>query len=156
MATSSTVYVGNLSFYTTEEQIYEVFSKVGDVKQIIMGLDKYQKTPCGFCFVIYHTREEAEQCVRYVNGTVIDERAVRADHDYGFQEHRRWGRGRTGGQVRDEYRTDYDQGRGGFGKIVNQEISAYSGAGGPSEKRHRAEGGSTPHGSRQNEDKEDE
>ena len=50
---STTLYVGNLSFFTTEEQIYELFSKCGDVKKIIMGLDKYKKTPCGFCFVEY-------------------------------------------------------------------------------------------------------
>lgn len=39
------------SFFTTEEQIYELFSRVGDIKRIIMGLDRNQKTPCGFCFV---------------------------------------------------------------------------------------------------------
>lgn len=50
---TSTLYVGNLSFYTTEEQIYELFSKCGDIKRIVMGLDKYKKTPCGFCFVEY-------------------------------------------------------------------------------------------------------
>ena len=48
---SATLYVGNLSFYTTEEQIYTFFSKSGPVKRIIMGLDKFTKTPCGFCFV---------------------------------------------------------------------------------------------------------
>lgn len=50
---SCTLYVGNLSFYTTEEQIHELFSKCGDVKRIVMGLDKVKKTPCGFCFVEY-------------------------------------------------------------------------------------------------------
>lgn len=50
---TTTLYVGNLSFYTTEEQIYELFSKCGDIKRIVMGLDKYKKTPCGFCFVEY-------------------------------------------------------------------------------------------------------
>ncbi len=50
---SATLYVGNLSFYTTEEQIHELFSKCGDLKRIIMGLDKIRKTPCGFCFVEY-------------------------------------------------------------------------------------------------------
>lgn len=53
---SSTLYVGNLSFYTTEEQIQELFSKCGDVKRIVMGLDKIKKTPCGFCFVEYPFR----------------------------------------------------------------------------------------------------
>lgn len=50
---SSTLYVGNLSFYTTEEQLYELFSKAGDIKKIIMGLDRNSKTPCGFCFLEY-------------------------------------------------------------------------------------------------------
>ena len=50
---STTLYVGNLSYYTTEEQIHELFSKCGDIKRIIMGLDKVRKTPCGFCFVEY-------------------------------------------------------------------------------------------------------
>lgn len=50
---SCTLYVGNLSFYTTEEQVHELFSKSGDVKRIIIGLDKVKKTACGFCFVEY-------------------------------------------------------------------------------------------------------
>ncbi|XP_013401273.1 nuclear cap-binding protein subunit 2 [Lingula anatina] len=115
---SSTLYVGNLSFYTTEEQIHELFSRCGDIKRIIMGLDRVKKTPCGFCFVEYYTREDAEMCVRYVNGTRLDDRIVRADWDAGFREGRQYGRGKTGGQVRDEYRNDYDDGRGGYGKIV--------------------------------------
>ena len=53
LESSSTLYVGNLSFYTTEEQIHELFSRAGDLKRIVMGLDKVKKTPCGFCFVEY-------------------------------------------------------------------------------------------------------
>eukprot|EP00731_Ephydatia_muelleri_P030435 Em0021g958a len=34
---SSTLYVGNLSFYTTEDQMYELFSMCGEVKRVIMG-----------------------------------------------------------------------------------------------------------------------
>ena len=44
----------------------QVFSKVGDVKRIVMGLDKQQLTPCGFCFVVYYTRADTEDCVKYV------------------------------------------------------------------------------------------
>ena len=47
------LYVGDLSFHTAEEQTYELFSKSGDIKKIIMGLDKMKKTACGFCFVEY-------------------------------------------------------------------------------------------------------
>jgi len=119
---STTLYVGNLSFYTTEEQLHELFSKTGDIKRIIMGLDKVKKTPCGFCFLEYYTRKDAEDCMRYINGTRLDDRIIRTDWDAGFKEGRQYGRGKSGGQVRDEYRTDYDIGRGGYGKIVSQRM----------------------------------
>jgi len=119
---STTLYIGNLSFYTTEEQLHELFSKTGDIKRIIMGLDKHKKTPCGFCFLEYYTRKDAEDCMRYINGTRLDDRIIRTDWDAGFKEGRQYGRGKSGGQVRDEYRTDYDMGRGGYGKIVNQRM----------------------------------
>jgi len=48
---SSCIYVGNLSYFTTEAQIYDLFNRAGEVKRVVMGLDKFQKTPCGFCFV---------------------------------------------------------------------------------------------------------
>ena len=64
-----------------------------------MGLDKYKKTPCGFCFIEYYTREDAENCQRYINGTRLDERVIRTDWDAGFIEGRQYGRGKTGGQV---------------------------------------------------------
>ncbi|XP_072474830.1 nuclear cap-binding protein subunit 2-like isoform X1 [Notamacropus eugenii] len=114
---SCTLYVGNLSFYTTEEQIYELFGKSGDIKKIIMGLDKVKKTACGFCFVEYYSRADAENAMRYINGTRLDDRIIRTDWDAGFKEGRQYGRGRSGGQVRDEYRKDYDAGRGGYGKM---------------------------------------
>ncbi|XP_068665527.1 nuclear cap-binding protein subunit 2-like [Aristolochia californica] len=124
LQTSTTVYVGNMSFYTTEEQVYELFFRAGEIKKMIMGLDKNTKTPCGFCFVIYYSRDDAEDGVKYISGTILDDRPIRVDFDWGFQEGRQWGRGRSGGQVRDEYRTDYDPGRGGYGKLVQRELEA--------------------------------
>uniref|UniRef100_A0A8C4NCW7 Nuclear cap-binding protein subunit 2 n=1 Tax=Eptatretus burgeri TaxID=7764 RepID=A0A8C4NCW7_EPTBU len=96
---SSTLYVGNLSFYTTEEQINELFSKCGDIKKTVMGLDKVKKTPCGFCFVEYYTRADTEHAMRFINGTRLDDRIIRTDWDTGFKEGRQFGRGKTGGQV---------------------------------------------------------
>ncbi|XP_071724936.1 nuclear cap-binding protein subunit 2-like [Rutidosis leptorrhynchoides] len=121
---STTIYIGNMSFYTTEEQVYELFSRAGEIKKIVMGLDKNSKTPCGFCFVLFYSREDTEDAVKYISGTILDDRPIRADFDWGFQEGRQWGRGRSGGQVRDEYRTDYDPGRGGYGKLVQKELEA--------------------------------
>ena len=115
MNKSCTVYVGNMSFYTTEEQAYELFSMAGPVCRIIMGLDRNTKTPCGFCFVEYESHESALNSIRYISGTQLDERIIRIDIDPGFREGRQFGRGRSGGQVRDEYREDYDVARGGWG-----------------------------------------
>lgn len=129
LSKSTTLYIGNLSFYTTEEQIYELFSKCtspeegGGIKRIIMGLDRNTRTPCGFCFVEYYTHAEALACLRYVSGTKLDERIIRCDLDLGYKEGRQFGRGKSGGQVRDEHRQDYDPGRGGWGaQAQRQEI----------------------------------
>ncbi|KAL6633994.1 hypothetical protein ACP70R_026665 [Stipagrostis hirtigluma subsp. patula] len=113
---STTVYVGNMSFYTTEEQAYELFSRAGEIKKIIMGLDKNSKTPCGFCFILYYSREDAEDAVKYISGTMLDDRPIRVDFDWGFEEGRQWGRGRSGGQRIKR--------RGGYGKMVQRELEA--------------------------------
>ncbi|KAJ3014066.1 nuclear cap binding complex subunit [Thoreauomyces humboldtii] len=96
---STTLYIGNLSFFTTEEQIHEVFSKCGEIKRIIMGLDRFKKTLCGFCFVEYYHREDALDCVKYINGTKLDERIVRTDLDPGYKDGRNLGRGMSTGMI---------------------------------------------------------
>lgn len=112
---SSTIYVGNLSFYTSEEQIYELFSKCGVIKRIIMGLDRFKFTPCGFCFVIYAEPNEALNAVKYLSDTKLDDKTITIDLDPGFEDGRQFGRGKSGGQVSDELRFEYDASRGGFG-----------------------------------------
>ena len=104
--------LGNLSFFTTEAQILEIFSTVGSVKRVIMGLNHKTKTPCGFCFVEYYTLEAMRDCLKYISGTVCDGRIIRCDLDTGFKPGRQFGRGASGGQVRDERRRDHDIGRG--------------------------------------------
>ncbi|KAL2680849.1 Nuclear cap-binding protein subunit 2 [[Neocosmospora] mangrovei] len=121
LANATTLYVGNLSFYTTEEQVYELFSKCGEIKRLVMGLDRFSKTPCGFCFVEYYTHQDALDCLKYIGGTKLDERIIRTDLDPGFEEGRQYGRGKSGGQVRDEYREDFDEGRGGVGRAIQSE-----------------------------------
>lgn len=95
LSESTTLYIGNLSYYTSEEQIYELFCRAGDVRRVVMGIDRFRKTPCGFCFVEfllmifaiefqneiypclidrYYTREDAENAMRYINGTRLDDR----------------------------------------------------------------------------------
>lgn len=108
-----TIYVGNLSFFTTETQIREIFSVVGPVKRVIMGLNMITKTPCGFCFVEYYNREHANASLKYVSNTICDEQVIRSDIDAGFKPGRQFGRGKSGGQVRDDRRTNHDPSRSG-------------------------------------------
>jgi nuclear cap-binding protein subunit 2 len=117
---SLTLY-SHSSFFTTEEQVYELFSKCGEIKRLIMGLDRFHKTPCGFCFVEYYTHQDAVDSLKYLGGTKLDERVIRTDLDPGFEEGRQYGRGKSGGQVRDEYREDFDEGRGGVGRAYKAE-----------------------------------
>lgn len=108
MYKSKTLYVGNLSFFTTELQIENVFNSVGPVKRVIMGLNNITKTPCGFCFVEYYTHENAAAALKYISGTVCDGKIIRCDLDSGFKQGRQYGRGSSGGQARDDRRQSYE------------------------------------------------
>eukprot|EP01054_Gregarina_sp_Poly1_P009586 Gregarina_sp_Poly_1__9585@NODE_605_length_7202_cov_256_472039_g465_i0_p5_GENE_NODE_605_length_7202_cov_256_472039_g465_i0NODE_605_length_7202_cov_256_472039_g465_i0_p5_ORF_typecomplete_len136_score13_68RRM_1/PF00076_22/1_3e18RRM_5/PF13893_6/1_3e08RRM_8/PF11835_8/2e05RRM_7/PF16367_5/0_00074Nup35_RRM_2/PF14605_6/0_004RRM_Rrp7/PF17799_1/0_025RRM_occluded/PF16842_5/0_5PHM7_cyt/PF14703_6/1_5e03PHM7_cyt/PF14703_6/0_54_NODE_605_length_7202_cov_256_472039_g465_i038394246 len=101
---STTLYVGNLSFYVSEEQVYEIFSTCGNVTRVVIGLNRNRRQPCGFCFVQFATHEEASYAHTLLNGSFCDERVVRCDWDTGkgISKDRKFGRGAHGGQVRDE------------------------------------------------------
>jgi len=114
LKTSTTLYIGNLSFYTDEEQIYTLFSLCGPVRRVIMGVHKYTHLPCGFCFVEYYFHRDAMAARDYLSGTKLDDRIIRVDLDPGFEPGRQFGRGATGGQVRDDRRHEFDEGRGGL------------------------------------------
>lgn len=128
---SSTVYVGNLSCYTNEYQLYELFTRCGSVKRIIMGLDRNKKTPCGFCFVEFDERVSALKSISYLNRTHLDGRDICVDIDAGFEEGRQYGRGSQGGQIGDERRREqrdqgggYHGGRGGLqGAVLTRSIT---------------------------------
>ena len=134
--------------------MYELFSTVGHVNRVIMGLDRIKKTPCGFCFVVsvrpapprsapprstfttwlipsfrtnwsrrFDDHKSAVACKQYISGMKLDDRVIRCELDSGFIEGRQFGRGTSGGQVRDERRSDYDAGRGGYGTQVQTNVS---------------------------------
>jgi nuclear cap-binding protein subunit 2 len=117
---SSTLYVGNLSFDTRAVQIWSHFSVVGRVQNVILGLDRFKKTPCGFCFVEYGDRKHALAAVSQLTGTKLDGKVIRVELDAGFIPGRQFGRGASGGQVRDDRRA----------KRARDNTSNYYGSGG--------------------------
>jgi len=96
---SSTLYIGNLAFSTRVTHLRALFSTIGPVSTVNMGLDRYKKTPCGFAFVEYERRDDALSAVLYLSGTKLDGRVIRVELDAGFKPGRQYGRGSSGGQV---------------------------------------------------------
>lgn len=100
LAKSCTLYVGNLSFATKTSHMYALFSQIGSVERVIMGLDRFKKTPCGFAFVEYRYRQDAETAIACLTGAKLDGKIIRVELDAGFVPGRQYGRGSSGGQVR--------------------------------------------------------
>ncbi|EPY43861.1 nuclear cap-binding protein subunit 2 [Angomonas deanei] len=119
---SATVYVGNLSFYTSEEQLRIHFLPCGPIRDLVMGLNEQSRTPCGFSFIVFETTEAAAMAVLNLSGTLLDDRVIRVSWDVGCDPTRRWGRGAEGGQVVDAVRHNLDEGRGGLGSQRRNEL----------------------------------
>jgi nuclear cap-binding protein subunit 2 len=90
LESSTTLYVGNLPNTVKEEQLHELFSIVGPIERIVLGIDRDTREPCGFCFVEYVTRKDAEDCLKYINGTQMMEhlKPIYLDWDVGYTEGR--------------------------------------------------------------------
>jgi nuclear cap-binding protein subunit 2 len=101
-----TIYVGKYPFRGSnaarEAQIYTVFSQCGLIKRIIMGVNRRNLLPAGFCFVEYFDRAAALAALAWLNGTLISGGKIQVDLDRGFQEGRQYGRGESGFQIGDE------------------------------------------------------
>ena len=76
-ATATGVYVGNLAFVTSDAALHALFSRCGAVDRVIMGLNAQTRLPCGFAFVLFFTRKAALDAVRFLHGTVLDERLIK-------------------------------------------------------------------------------
>src|SRR5262245_54632745 len=70
------LYVGNLSYNTTENDLQDAFSKHGPVTEANLVVDRMSGRPRGFAFVTMATREGAEAAIKALNGTEWDGRAL--------------------------------------------------------------------------------
>jgi cold-inducible RNA-binding protein len=96
------LYVGNLSFNTTQATIESAFAAVGEVREIAIPTDRETGQPRGFAFVTMGSSQAANAAIAQLNGTVLDGRAIRVNE---AQERppRRGGGGGGGGGGRDRY-----------------------------------------------------
>jgi len=71
---STKLYVGNLSYNTTENQLQDLFAEHGPVTGVELIMDKFSGRPRGFGFVTMETKEGADAAVAAMNGKNVDGR----------------------------------------------------------------------------------
>jgi RNA recognition motif-containing protein len=122
------LYVGNLSYSTTEDDLHRLFAEVGPVVSVTLITDRMTGQSKGFGFVEMETTEAAQQAIERLNSQEVNQRTITVsearpprerDQSYGG------GRGRSGG--------DRDRGgnRGGSGGGYNR-----GGSGGSNRRRY--------------------
>ena len=70
------LYVGNLSYDTTEDQIRTLFSQAGEIAEIAFIMDRDTGRPKGFGFVTMATEEGSKEAIKRFNGFTMDNRAL--------------------------------------------------------------------------------
>ncbi len=95
------LYVGNLSYNTTEEDLREAFSKFGEIVSVNLIVDQASGRSKGFGFVEMASDEDAEKAISSLNGTTFMDRSINVNEARPKTEGRRsaagGGRGGRGG-----------------------------------------------------------
>jgi RNA recognition motif-containing protein len=86
------LYVGNLSFHTTEDVLQAEFAKFGEVAEVKLMIDRETGRSRGFAFVSMATEEGAKSAIEAMNGALLDGRPLRVNE----AEERRSGGGGGG------------------------------------------------------------
>jgi cold-inducible RNA-binding protein len=73
---NSKLYVGNLSFDTTEESLRTTFGQFGSVTDVYVANDRETGRPRGFAFITFSTADESKVAIEKMNGTELDGRAL--------------------------------------------------------------------------------
>ena len=73
------LFIGNLSFQATEEDLRELFAQAGTVESVRIVTDQFTGRPRGFGFVEMATKEEAAKAVEMLNGRLFRDRNLVVD-----------------------------------------------------------------------------
>jgi RNA recognition motif-containing protein len=99
------IYVGNLLFDVTEDELREAFKPFGEVTEVRLIMDKFSGKSKGFGFIEMPSKEEAEKAIAELNSKEMKGRAMTVNEAKPKTD--RGGRGRRGG---------FGGGRGGGGE----------------------------------------
>jgi RNA recognition motif-containing protein len=107
---SNKLFVGNLSFNTTENDLQDAFAAFGTVTEANLVMDRMTNRPRGFAFVTMSTPEEAQKAIDGLNGKELGGRAMtvniarpREDRPAGGGGGGRRDSGRDSGRGRNRY-----------------------------------------------------
>lgn len=98
------LYVGNLSYNTTESDLRALFAEAGTIQAIDMIMDRDTGRPKGFAFVTMASQAEAENAIRMFNQKSVDSRELTVNIARPREERPRGSYGdnrRSGGGYRD-------------------------------------------------------
>ncbi len=73
------VYVGNLSYETTEDALRTLFAEFGEVQSVNLITDRDTGRSKGFAFVEMATDQAGRAAISALNGRMVDEREIRVD-----------------------------------------------------------------------------
>lgn len=94
------LYVGNLSYNTTDDSLRDLFAEHGEIESVNVVTDRYTGRSRGFAFVEMATDEGAQAAIDAINGKMVDGRELnvaeakpRPDRDRrrgGYDRRQRW------------------------------------------------------------------
>jgi RNA recognition motif-containing protein len=73
------IYVGNLSFDMTEEELQQEFASFGEVASVSIPTDRYSGRPRGFAFVEMPSVSEGQAAIAALNGKTVKSRTLTVD-----------------------------------------------------------------------------
>jgi RNA recognition motif-containing protein len=108
---SSKLFVGNLSFNTTENDLQDAFAPHGTVVEANLMMDRVSGRSRGFAFVTMSTPEEAQKAIAAMHGTQLDGRPLTVNIARPREERPAGRRDYGGGGGRRDYGGGGDRGR---------------------------------------------
>lgn len=103
------IYVGNLSYNVTEDELKELFAPMGEVTSAKVITDAATGRSKGFGFVEMAADDAADKAIASLNGTSLQDRTINVSEARPQRERERGGRGGGGGR-------GFDRGGGGGGR----------------------------------------
>jgi RNA recognition motif-containing protein len=73
------IYVGNLSYELTEEELRGEFEAFGEVSSVNIIMDRYSGRPRGFGFVEMPNVSEGQEAIKQLNGKMVKDRALKVN-----------------------------------------------------------------------------